>query len=886
MFNTFRRGSGNKSKDGLKDKKHVSDDLKRERKSVPIEEDVPDPIRHVDGVPRSRPRVSNDDITRARGYSDSPNKRSSPLGPRDLQKPNNGERAPYEPKYFPHSNSMSCLGSPSPTKKPSSVQGARSMSQASQRNDSATKPASDYGGAASVTRSGGYPQRTDSKEPPLRRDGSNRDGSNRDDEAIFDLPLSQAYDIRQGVIRHAPAVLTVDSTASVHGVLEQASPSLGTYPNTPKRPKQRSKLNQETFVDNFEGSHSTSEQHNGITRWGTYSAQGSPKAPLTPNRAVSNGAEMQEWLKQNAKTIKQHASPGNMSPKSKYELSPRLQKELERFEHYKKKSHQRKISIEGVRKAQEALIVYPQQPGKRTVSGTVRSPELKKRNVSANHRSPARIKKPNPYGSIRKVSEHREALPTSYANRIANMRLSEVKGSPAELPSPFLRPEEKAQQAIPKRFFELKPELPSPFLRSEEKARQVAPKKSFERKPVPRNGSALPYSGGEHTLRPIKEESESEASPEPISKRSASGRSRLPTPTRPIKRKTLNGPSAFDLAKKRALEYENLAERSPYEDEDDAIKFGLPRSVPELNMAIKSISTPTYEEIDSELFEFPELVPRPLNVNKRSSNQTIRSILARRPTMRNSKTQGPHASKDKRSGWGHNNRTKSDDFKTLNARQRQQDSYVHLHEQIDEYLDVLLKNRIESKIAEEKAANTQQERSFSRTTVKTESRESRYNSTEKFVKSQSDQSFSTVTVKRPSHYSSSEEVANNPYERPYSTGTVTRESRYSAASSDFEDDRLNRANIAAEKSRWEELTAEEAASGSSPGVSIETIKERMAKLQEADIQDIATDEEVTPTKPEGAIAKPVDRWAEMRAQLRVESTYSDLSSIYSRAKNT
>lgn len=879
MFNTFRLGSGNRSKDGLKDKKHVSDDLKRERKSVPIEEDVPDPIRHVDGAPRSRPRVSNDDVTRARGYSDSPNKRSSPLGPRDLQKPNNGERAPYEPKYFPHSNSMSSLGSPSPTKKPSSVQGARSMSQASQRNDSALKPASDYGGAASVTRSGGYPQRTDSKEPPLRRGESNKD-----DEAIFDLPLSQAYDIRQAVVRHAPAVLTVDTTASVHGVREQPSPSLGTYPNTPKRPKQRSKLNQETSVDNLEDFHSKSEKHNGITRWGTYSAQDSPKAPLTPNRAVSNGAEMQEWLKQNAKTTKQPASPGNMSPKSKYELSPRLQKELERFEHYKKKSHQRKISIEGVRKAQEALIVYPQQPGKRTVSGTVRSPELKKRNVSANHRSPARIKKPNPYGSIRKVSEHREALPTSYANRIANKRLPGVKGSPAELPSPFLRPEEKAQQAIPKRFFELKPELPNPFLRPEEKGRQVAPKKSFERKPVPRNGSTLPYSCGEHTLRPIKEESESEESPEPISKRSASGRSRLPTPTRPIKRKALKGPSASDLAKKRALEYENLAERSPYED--DAPKFGLPRSFPELNMAIRSISTPTYEEIDSESFVFPEFVPRPLNVNKHSSNQTIRSILARRPTMRNSKTQGPPASKDKRSGWGYNNRTKSDDFKTLNERQRQQDSYVHLHEQIDEYLDVLLKNRIESKIAEEKAANTQQERSFSRTIVKRESRESRYNSTEKFVKSQSDQSFSTVTVKRTSHYSSFEEGANDPYERPYSTGTVPRESRYSVASSDFEDDRLHRASIAAEKSRWEELTAEEAASGSSPGVSMETIKERMAKLQEANIQDIVTDEEVTPTKPEGAIVKPVDRWAEMRAQLRVESTYSDLSSIYSRAKNT
>lgn len=879
MFNTFRRGSGNKPKDGLKDKKHVSDDSKRERKSVPIEEDIPDPIRHVDGAPRSRARASNDDVARAREVSDSQNRRSSPLGPRDLQKPNSGERAPYEPKYFPHSNSMSSLGSPSPTKKPSSsIQGARSMSQASQRNDNAMKSISDYGGAAAATRSGEYPQRINSRAPPSRRGGSDRDN-----EAIFDLPLSQAYDIRQGVIRHTPAVLTVETTASVHDVREQASPIFGTYPNTPKRPKQRSKLNQETSVDNLEDSHSKSEQHNGITRWGTYSAQDSPKAPLTPNRAVSNGAEMQEWLKQNVKIMKQPASPGNMSSKSKYELSPRLQKELERFEHYKKKSHRRKISIESVSKAQEILIVYPQQPGNRAVSGTVRSPKLKMRSVSSSHGSPARIKKPNPYGSIRKVSEHREALPTSYANRIAKKRLPEVGASPAEVPSPFLRAEEKAQQAGPNKLIERKLDLPSPFLRPEEKAQQLRSKKSIERKPVLRNVPTLPYSGSEHTLKPIKEESESEESPEPISKRSASGRSRLPTPTRPIKRTTLKGPSASDLAKKRALEYEKLAERSPYEDEEGIPKFGLPRSFPELNMAIRSISTPTYEEIDSEPFEFPDLVPRPLNVNKRSSNQTIRSILARRPTMRNSRTQGPPASKDKRSGWGYTPRTKSDDFKTLNERQRQQDSYVHLHEQIDEYLDVLLKDRIQSKIAEENAASAQQERSFSGTIVKRESRESRYNSTEKFVKSQSDQSFSTVTVKRPSHYSSTNEVANDPYERPYSTGTVTRESRYGAASSDFEDDRLHRASIAAEKSRWEELSAEEAASGSSPGVSLETIKERMAKLQSADITDIATDEEVTPTKAEAATVKSVDRWAEMRAQLRVESTYSDLNSIYFRA---
>ena len=714
MFSTFRRGSGNKSKDGLKDKKHISDESKRGRKSVPIEEDIPDPIRHVDGAPRSRQRASNDDVARAHGVPDSQNERSSPHGPRDLQKPNNGERAPYKPKYFPHSNSMSSLGSPSPTKKPSSIQGARSMSQASQRNDNAMKFASDYGGAASVTRSGGYPKRTDSKEPPLRRGGSNRD-----DDAIFDPPLSQAYDISQGAGRHAPAVLTVDTAASVHGVRGQANPTLGTYPNTPKRPKQRSKLNQETSVDNLEGSQSKFEQHNGITRWGTYSAQYTPKTPLTPNRAVSNGAEMQEWLKQNAKTMKQPASPGNLSPKSKYELSPRLQKELERFDHYKKKSHQRKISIEGVRKAHEALIAYPQQPGKRTVSSTVRSPELKKRNVSSNHRSPARIKKPNPYGSMRKVSEQREALPTSYAGRIANKRLPERRGSPAEIPSPFLRPEEKAEQAAPNRLIERKPELPSPFLCPEEKAQQLRSKKLIERKPVLRNVLALPYSGSEHTLKHIKEEWGSEKSPEPISKRSASGRSRLPTPTRQIRRKTLKGPSASDLAKKRTLEYKKLAERSLYEDEDNTPKFGLPRSFPELNMAIRSISTPTYEEIDSEPFKFPELVPRPLNVNMRSSNQTIRSILARRPTMRNSKTQGPPASKEKRSGWGYNNRTKSDDFKTLNERQRQQDSYNHLHEQIDEYLDVLLKNRIESKISEEKAANISQERSFSRTSSRT-----------------------------------------------------------------------------------------------------------------------------------------------------------------------
>lgn len=882
MFNTFRRGSGNKSKDGLKDKKHVSDDFKRERKSVPIEEDMPDPIRRVDGAPRSRQRASNDDVERAHGFSVSQNQRSSPLGPRDLQKPNTGERAPYEPKYFPHSNSMSSLGSPSPTKKPSSsIQGARSMSQASQRKDNAMNSISACGGAAPVTRSEQYPQRNDSRVPL-----SCRGASNRDDEAIFDLPLSQAYDIRQGAVRHAPTVLTVDTSASVHGVRDQASPTLGTYSNTPKRLKQRSKLNQETSVDNIEESHSKSEQHNGITRWGTYSAQDSPKAPLIPNRAVSNGAEMQEWLKQNTKTMKQPVSQGNMSPKSKYELSPRLQKELERFEHYKKKSHQRKISIEGVRKAQEALIVYPQQPGNRTVSGSVRSSELKKRNVSSNHSSPARIKKPNPYGSIRKASEQREALPTSYANRIANKRFSEVRGSLADIPSPFLCPEEKAQQAAPKRPIESKPELPSPFLRAEEKAPQLRSKKSIERKPVFRNGLSLPYSGTEHTLRPIKEESESEESPEPISKRSASGRSRLPTPTRPIKRKTLKGPSASDLAKKRALEYEKLVERSPYEDEDDNSKFGLPRSFPELNMAIRSISTPTYEEIDSEPFEFSELVPRPLNVDKRSSNQTIRSILARRPTMRNSKTQGPPASKDKRSGWGYNNRTKSDDFKTLNEHQRQQDSYIHLHEQIDEYLDVLLKNRIESKIAEEKAVSAQQQRSFSRTTGKRERRESHYNSTEKFVRSQSDQSFSTVTGKRPSHFSSSNEVVDDSYGRPYSTGTVTKESRYDPASSDFEDDRLHRASIAAEKNRWEELSAEEAASGSSPGVSMETIKERIeARLQMEGGNGGATDE-VTPTKPEAATVKSVNRWAEMRAQLRVESTYSDLSSIYSRAKNT
>lgn len=885
MFNTFRRGSGNKSKDGLKDKKHISDELKRERKSVPIEEDIPDPIRHVDGAPRSRQRASNDDVARARGVSDSQNQRSSPLGPRDLQRPNYGERAPYEPKYFPHSNSMSSLGSPPFTKKPSSIQGARSMSQASQRNDRAMKFTSEYGGAASVTRSGGYPQRTEYKEPLLRRGGSNRD-----DGAIFDLPLSQAYDIRQGAVGHAPAVLTVNNTASVHGVRGQASPTFGTLPNTPKRPKQRSKLNQETSFNNLEDSHSKSEQHNGITRWGTYSAQGSPKAPLTPNRTISNGAEMQEWLKQNAKTMKQPASPRNMSPKSKYELSPRLQKELERFEHYKKKSHERKISIEGVTKAQEALIAHPQQPGKRTVSGTVRSPELKKRNVSSNYPSLARTKKPNPYGSIRRVSEQREALPTSYAGRIANKRLPEMRGSLAEIPSPFLGPEEKAQQAAPNRLIERKPELPSPFLHPEEKAQQLKSKNSIERKPVLRNVPTLPYSGSEHTLKPIKEESGSEESPEPISKRSASGRSRLPTPTRPIKRKTLRGPSASDLAKKRALEYEKLAERSLYEDENDTPKFGLPRSFPELNMAIRSISTPTYEEINNEPFEFPEHVPRPLNVNKCSSNQTIRSILARRPIMRNSKTQGPPASKEKRGGWGYNNRTKSDDFKTLNERQRQQDSYNHLHEQIDEYLDILLENRIESKIAEEKATNIQQERSFSKATVQRESRESResrYNSTEKFVKSQSDQSFSTVAVKRPGHYNSSDKVADDPYERPYSTGTVTRASRYDPSSSDFEDDRLNRASIVAEKSRWEELSAEEAASGSSPGVSMETIKERIeARLQMEDSKGGATDGKVTPVKAEAATVRSVDRWAEMRAQLRVESTYSDLSSIYFLAKNT
>ena len=882
MFNTFRRGSGNKSKDGLKDKKHISEELKRERKSVPIEEDIPDPIRHVDGAPRSRQRASKDEATRARGALDSQNQRSSPLGPRDLQKPMNGERAPYEPKYFPHSNSMSSLSSPSPTKKPSSIQGARSMSQASQRNDNAMKSASDNGGAASVTRSSRYPQRAGSKEPPFRGGGSARG-----DDAIFDLPLSQVYDIRQRAVRHAPAILTIDTTASVHGVRDQASPTLGTYPNTPKRPKQRSKLNQETSVDNLEDSDSKPEQHNGITRWGTYSAQDSPKAPLTPNRAVSNGAEMQEWLKHSAKTMNQPASPGNMSPKSRFELSPGLQKELERFEHYKKKSHQRKISIQGIRKAQEALIAYPQQPGKRTASGTVRSPELKKRNVSSNHRSPARIKKPNPYGTIRKVLEQREVLPTSYAGRIANKRLPEMRGSPTEIPSPFLRPEEKAQQAAPNRLIESNPELPSPFLRPEDKARQLRSKKSIERKQVSRNVPALTYSGSEHTLIPIKEESGSEESPEPISKRSASGRSRLPTPTRPIKRKTLNSPSASDLGRKCALEYGKLAERSLYQDEDDTLKFGLPRSFPELNMAIRSISTPTYEEIDSETFEFLKLVPRPLNVSKCSSSQTIRSILARRPTMRNSKTHEPFASREKRGGWGYNKRTKSDDFKTLNERQRQQDSYNHLHEQIDEYLDLLLKNRIESKIAEEKAAIIRQERSFSRTTVKRESRESRYNSTEKFVKSQSDQSFSTATVKRSSHYSSSDNVADDSYESPYSTGAVTRESRYNPSSSDFEDDLLHRASIAAEKSRWEELSAEEAASGSSPGVSMETLKERIeARLQIDDNKGGATDEEETPTKPEAATVKSVDRWAEMRAQLRVESTYSDLSSIYFRAKNT
>ena len=155
------------------------------------------------------------------------------------------------------------------------------------------------------------------------------------------------------------------------------------------------------------------------------------------------------------------------------------------------------------------------------------------------------------------------------------------------------------------------------------------------------------------------------------------------------------------------------------------------------------------------------------------------------------------------------------------------------------------------------------------------------------MKSQSDQSFRAVTVKRPSHYSSANEVVGDPSERPYSTGTVTRESRYDPASSDFEDDRLHRASIAAENSRWEELSAEEAASGSSPGVSMETIKERIeARLRVEGGNGGATDEEVTPTKPEAATMKSVDRWAEMRAQLRVESTYSDLSSIYSRAKNT
>lgn len=765
ILNTFRRPNGNKPKDEIKDKKHRSDETREEvseRKTWPSEERIPDPIRRVTPIAKPRQRASNDDVRRARGLSDTLNLtlRSSPLGPRNLPRDNNGERAPYEPKYFPRSDWISSLNGSPPTKAANaSIQGARSMSQASTREDNTMSSITNSGRNTTAAKSSEYPPRRDSVVPQLRRGQSNSE-----DKSILDLRLSQAYDIKQGV-RHPPTVPEKNETrAPFHGDIAEATQTLEKYPNTPRKPRQRSKLNQETSIDS-DSNASKLEQPGGISRWPTYSAQDSPKMPVTPGRSVSNGAEMQQWLQQNTQVLKKFGSPERPRLRDKYEhISPRLKNEAEAFERFKTASHRRKVSIEAIRKAQEAMIVYPQ---KKSRSRTKRSPS-----------------------AHRKASARNGLFGEKDNSPVAQKRLPELRFPPEEMPSPFLRPEEKRQ--VP------------------------AQKPSIDRKPVHANDSAQQYPDNQQILQPSAYQYED--SPELVSKQL--GRSRLPTPSRAIRRKTLKGPSISDLAAKRALEYQRLAGGNPFESRnaETTSRLGIPRSYPEQNIAIRAIATPTYEEIDSEPFEYPELVPKPLNiVGKRASkDSTIRTVLGRKPTLRTSKTQEPPSSTSNRGYWNYGNRTKSDDFEIWKERQNQDDSMKKMHDQIDDYLDLLLKDRIESKLAEEEL-DRQRERVANRTTA------------------EKDYYFSDQSV--------------------------------------FEDGQLHRASMDAEMIRWGGLSTVKAQSSSL------SVTEQDAEARTEILQDVVSEEEAGHDKEEMIAAKVKNRWAEMRAKLRVDSTYSDLSML-------
>ena len=225
---------------------------------------------------------------------------SGPLGPRELPRESNGERVPYEPKYFPQSDSLGSLQS-SPKKPASSIQGARSMSQASHRSGDTVYSHTQSERNVPTVRSCEHPQRRDSVVPQLRRGQSNIE-----DESILNMRMSQAYNIIKNP-RAVPTVPRKNSGYNQGGRTEGAS-SLGRYPSTPKKPRQRSKLDQETSISN-ENKLSQQEQQAGISRWGTYGAQDSPKMPLSPHRTVSNDAEMQQWLQQNATVLRKFGSP-------------------------------------------------------------------------------------------------------------------------------------------------------------------------------------------------------------------------------------------------------------------------------------------------------------------------------------------------------------------------------------------------------------------------------------------------------------------------------------------------------------------------------------------------------------------------------------------------
>lgn len=737
IFDMFQRRSSKET--DKQEKKHQSSNSTEEtpggptRRTWPIEDRNTEPIRRVTPTKPASQRASHDEVARLREQVENmgANTRPSPQGPRKLPRTDSEKsdtRAPYEPKYFSRSDSTPSIRATSPLKNESfpRPQGWRSISQTTSADSVVQRKSGQEERPQFPPR---IDSRTDSRVKELRKKYSQGDKM-----ATSNHPLSPASQLYEGA-EHAPPVPRKNSAIpSMYGEVFQATPYIDTPITEKERSSKRSSRSQfrdafgiandaqKKYATSFEdpkkkddtcksiGSEANSasfrdsmsspgkQGSRGLGRWGTFCGPDSPKA-VSPLRFGSFN-QSPKRPKEYVRNTNRFGTPEKAHSRAKYGgLSPAKNEARK----YREASHARKASIEVVRRAQEEQKLYgirrvSEQPNQQRSPSKIRSPSYAKRRPSASTR------KHDVLALGRMQARQGSGQVPSYRPQVSNHPGDDV-------PSPFLRADEKAKQNTPNPLIKRKPIL------APKDPRRQDDDETENRRPEAHEAS---YADG-YRLKPVTYGTP--ASPDILADALASANL---SPIKPIRRKTLKGPSFSDLARQREKQYRELVESNPFgnttsdgEVKQESPRRSLPRSYAEHNLGIKAISTPTYEDIASEPFEFSELVPRPLNLGMEPAPLSLKgkkSTLASKssfdapPPLRSSKTQDP-PTMNKYGVWNYGKRTQSDNFENFTGKQSTDSMMKEIHDEIDAQLDSLLENRKQDQAkAAEKEAEREREK--------------------------------------------------------------------------------------------------------------------------------------------------------------------------------